>query len=41
MFYVAGTLLSTCFNQIQNAFIFATIYDFIALPVSGAYLSFK
>ncbi|XP_027845081.2 protein scarlet-like [Aphis gossypii] len=38
--YSYGSLLSAYFNLIENTMIFATIYDFMTLPLSGAYLSF-
>lgn len=36
-----GSLVSTCFNKLENGLIFSAIGDLIALSLSGAYLSFK
>ncbi|XP_022162902.1 protein scarlet-like [Myzus persicae] len=35
-----GSFLSAYFIRLENTMIFATIYDFLTLPLSGAYLSF-
>ncbi|XP_026807078.1 protein scarlet-like isoform X2 [Rhopalosiphum maidis] len=38
--YSYGSLLSAYFTYLENTMIFATLYDFLSLPLSGAYLSF-
>lgn len=38
---IAGSLLSAYINRLENALIVAAIYEFIALPLSGVYLSIK
>eukprot|EP00102_Acyrthosiphon_pisum_P025404 XP_016662614.1 PREDICTED: protein scarlet isoform X2 [Acyrthosiphon pisum] len=35
-----GSFLSAYFVRLENATIFATIYDYLSLPLCGAYLSF-
>jgi len=37
---ITGSLLSAYFTYLENTMIFATLYDFLSLPLSGAYLSF-
>ncbi|CAI6363772.1 unnamed protein product [Macrosiphum euphorbiae] len=36
-----GCLLSAYFSRVEEAVVFSTVYEYLALPLSGAYLSFK
>ncbi|KAL4092517.1 hypothetical protein QTP88_027016 [Uroleucon formosanum] len=36
-----GSLLSACFSSVDEAIVFSTVCEYLALPLSGAYLSFK
>lgn len=40
-FIITGSLLSACFEDIQNTFTVVTVYEYLALSISGAYLSLK
>jgi hypothetical protein len=34
-----GSMVSACFSKLEVGLIFSAIYDFVALSLSGAYLS--
>ncbi|XP_001942858.2 protein scarlet [Acyrthosiphon pisum] len=36
-----GSLLSAYFSRVEEAVVFSTVYEYLALPLSGAYLSFR
>ncbi|XP_026808219.1 protein scarlet-like [Rhopalosiphum maidis] len=36
-----GSLLSAYFSCVEEAVVFSTVYEYLALPLSGAYLSFR
>ncbi|KAF0761523.1 protein scarlet-like [Aphis craccivora] len=36
-----GSLLSAYFSRVEEAIVFSTVYEYLALPLSGAYLSFR
>lgn len=38
---ISGSLLSACFSSVDEAIVFSTVCEYLALPLSGAYLSFK
>jgi len=38
---ILGSLLSAYFSRVEEAIVFSTVYEYLALPLSGAYLSFR
>jgi len=38
---ILGSLLSAYFSREEEAIVFSTVYEYLALPLSGAYLSFR
>lgn len=39
--FITGSLLSAHFSRIEEAVIFSLVYEYLALPLCGAYLSFR
>lgn len=37
---ITGSLLSAYFSRVEEAVVFSIVYEYIALPLCGAYLSF-